>query len=59
MIGWCLNLTTVQFEPLMSLTHRSLTMACHFVETVKTRLTLTDFLLHQVRSEVRSSGDVV
>ena len=28
-------------------------------DTVKTRLTLTDFLLHQVRSEVRSSGDVV
>ena len=28
-------------------------------DTVKTRLTLTDFLLHQVRSEFRSSGVVV
>ena len=41
--------------------HRGLSELCTYeaLASVKTRLTLTDFLLHQVRSEVRSSGDVV
>jgi hypothetical protein len=55
-----LNLGSPAFMAPCGATHADPKVTQHVaLATVKTRLTLTDFLLHQVQSDFRSSGVVV